>query len=284
MEIEKETLKKWARGIAVILLGSLVYIAGQAAATGLGGGLAMLVNHKTFKGVMTHLDVYAGYLLWANVICDLMVIVVLVKLKWAVLACDYFRPKKNRITILWLALFALTIMLPELHMQEILDLGGVGEATDKFLEGAMTDPFGVMSIGIIVPIVEEVLFRGVILGTLLKLLGQKNHWWAILISAFLFGGFHGNMAQFVSAGWAGILYGWVAYRTKSLIPSIVLHAVGNSAACILALVTPDDMDEISDLFSNLFHGDLTTMYIALGVLFCAAMACLSQIIIRVRRG
>ena len=282
--MEKETWKKWAGGIAVILLSSLVYIVGQAVATVLGGGLAMLVNHETFKDVMHHLDVYASYLVWATVICDLVVIAVFMKLKWAVFACDYFYPKKNWGTILWLALFALTIMLPELHVQDLLDLDGVGETTDKFLEGAMTDPVGVMSIGIIIPIVEEALFRGVILGTLLKLLGQKNHWWAILISAFLFGGFHGNMAQFVSAGWAGILYGWVAYRTKSLIPSIVLHAVGNSAACILALVTPDDMDEISDLFSNLFHGDLTTMYIVLGVLFCVAMASLSQIIIRVKRG
>lgn len=278
--MEKENLKKWAKGIAIILLGFLVYMVGEAAATILGGGLAMLVNHETFKNVMDHLDVYASYLVWANVIFDLVVIAVFVKLKWAVFACDYFRPKKNRGTILWLALFALTIMLPELHMQDLLELDGMGDTSEKFIEGAMTNPFGIMAIGIIVPIVEEALFRGVLLGTSLKLLGQRNHWWAILISALLFGGFHGNMAQFVSAGWAGILYGWVAYRTKSLVPSIIMHAVGNSAACALAFVLPDNMDKISDLF----HNDLTTMYAVLGVLFCVAMVSLSQIIIRVRRG
>lgn len=79
--------------------------------------------------------------------------------------------------------------------------------------------------GLAVPILEELLFRGVILCGLLR---HQRPWVAIGQSALLFGLIHFNPAQSVSAALLGLLLGWLYYRTRSLGLSIGLHAINNS--------------------------------------------------------
>ena len=75
-----------------------------------------------------------------------------------------------------------------------------------------------------VPLLEELLFRGVILGGLLR---SQRPWVAIGQSALLFGLIHFNPAQSVSAALLGLLLGWLYYRTRSLGLCIALHALNN---------------------------------------------------------
>ena len=46
-----------------------------------------------------------------------------------------------------------------------------------------------------------------------------------MISAAIFGLAHANVAQFVNALLLGLLLGWMYYRTKSLVPGILLQLV-----------------------------------------------------------
>ena len=86
--------------------------------------------------------------------------------------------------------------------------------------------FGVLSIAIVVPILEEFLFRGAIEGHLLRKGWSPK--WAILVSALIFGIIHGNPAQIPFAFLIGLLFGWLYYRTGSLVPGIVGHIINNS--------------------------------------------------------
>ena len=86
--------------------------------------------------------------------------------------------------------------------------------------------FGVLSIAIVVPILEEFLFRGAIEGHLLRKGWSPK--WAILVSALIFGIIHGNPAQIPFAFLIGLLFGWLYYRTRSLVPGIVGHIINNS--------------------------------------------------------
>lgn len=86
--------------------------------------------------------------------------------------------------------------------------------------------FGVLCIAIIVPILEELLFRGAIEGHLLRKGWSPK--WAIIVSALIFGLIHGNPAQIPFAFLIGLLFGWLYYRTGSLIPGIVGHIINNS--------------------------------------------------------
>ena len=86
--------------------------------------------------------------------------------------------------------------------------------------------FGVLSIAIIIPILEELLFRGAIEGHLLRKGWSPK--WAILVSALIFGLIHGNPAQIPFAFLIGLLFGWLYYRTGSVIPGIAGHIINNS--------------------------------------------------------
>lgn len=76
--------------------------------------------------------------------------------------------------------------------------------------------------GILAPIVEEILFRGLIQRTLMPY-GKK---FAILCTAFLFGIFHGNLIQAPFAFLVGLVLGYVAAE-YSIGWAMVLHMVNN---------------------------------------------------------
>lgn len=89
---------------------------------------------------------------------------------------------------------------------------------------------GILNACIFAPIGEEIGFRGLILGGLLKT--RCRPWIAILVSALVFASFHGFGAQFVTALLFGILVGWLYWRTGSIIPGIIIHVVNNSLTAI----------------------------------------------------
>lgn len=91
---------------------------------------------------------------------------------------------------------------------------------------------GIVCIAVIGPILEELLFRGAITKILLKKYSPAK---AILISGFIFGIFHLNPAQVVGACLSGFLFAWIYYKTRSLIPGILMHILNNSMAVWLGL-------------------------------------------------
>ncbi|HET9445021.1 MAG TPA: CPBP family intramembrane glutamic endopeptidase [Steroidobacteraceae bacterium] len=74
------------------------------------------------------------------------------------------------------------------------------------------------------PVLEEMLFRGVMLRAFLR---QYSRTFAILWSATLFGVAHLNLYQMVTALAIGIVAGWLYERCRSLWPCILLHAAYN---------------------------------------------------------
>ena len=93
-----------------------------------------------------------------------------------------------------------------------------------------------ITVGIIGPIAEEFLFRGVIYNTLNKKISIK---WTIIIQAILFGVFHGNLVQGTYATLLGLIFGYVTYKTKSLWPAIIMHMANNLTANIVSFVAGD---------------------------------------------
>ncbi len=102
------------------------------------------------------------------------------------------------------------------------------------LENAMKTLFsdkisGYIMIAVAAPILEEILFRGVILRALLK---KYSPWKAILISALVFGVFHMNPWQFLYATVLGLYLGYIYWKTRSLFYPILIHWLLNSTAFI----------------------------------------------------
>ena len=80
------------------------------------------------------------------------------------------------------------------------------------------------------PIAEEIGFRGILLGGLLKT--RCRPWLAILISAIAFGALHKFPMAFFGSIIFGIIVGWLYWRMSSIIPCIIIHIVNNSLTAI----------------------------------------------------
>ncbi len=88
----------------------------------------------------------------------------------------------------------------------------------------------VLLVCILAPVLEEMLFRGIVLRSFLQ---QYPKWTAIVGSATLFGFAHLNLYQFVCALMLGIFLGWLYERTQSLLPCIWLHGLFNASWVVL---------------------------------------------------
>ncbi len=106
---------------------------------------------------------------------------------------------------------------------------GVNEsyALSRMLSGGIVS---IISVCIIAPFVEEMLFRGIILRSFLENYSVAN---SIILSSILFALSHLTVTQIPVAFIMGCLFGWLYAKTKSLWPSILGHFLNNSFAIFL---------------------------------------------------
>jgi len=83
------------------------------------------------------------------------------------------------------------------------------------------------------PICEEIIFRGLIMRWLLRM--GIAPWMAIIGTALLFACGHLDPSNLENYFLSGLILGYLAYRTRSLIPAMIWHALFNLLA-LLALL------------------------------------------------
>lgn len=81
-----------------------------------------------------------------------------------------------------------------------------------------------MKVAVIAPVVEELIFRGLILHGLRKNYRATT---AVFISALLFSLFHLNPWQMPATFILGLLLGWIIIRTRSILLAIIGHSLNN---------------------------------------------------------
>lgn len=92
----------------------------------------------------------------------------------------------------------------------------------------------VFSLVIIAPIVEEIVFRGLLFGALAARLGVVA---SALITALLFGAAHGDLVLFPSLVAIGFIAALAYAATGNLWVAIALHAVNNALGAIFLIAT-----------------------------------------------
>ena len=73
-------------------------------------------------------------------------------------------------------------------------------------------------------ICEEILFRGIIFGSLERKLGFSK---GLFISSVLFGLFHIYPAKIAITAMLGMIFAYVVYKSKSIYPSMMMHFINN---------------------------------------------------------
>jgi membrane protease YdiL (CAAX protease family) len=112
--------------------------------------------------------------------------------------------------------------------------------TDGFQETLVWGTRGEVAVDVLdscvlAPVLEELLFRGLLYGTFRLRFGPGS---ATLLSAGLFAGAHGyGVVGFASVLMSGVLWAVAYERTRSLLPGVLAHAVNNVQATAIVLAT-----------------------------------------------
>jgi len=145
-------------------------------------------------------------------------------------------------------------------------LPGFEEMADFLMQFLKPDLGTFIAAVLLAPVLEEILFRGVILSGLLN---RYRAGTAIGLSALLFGLAHLNPLQFLGGLLLGVLFGWIYYHTRSLLLVIALHAVNNLISFAASLWLGKDVYSVRELvnsrstYTMLLIG--ATMLLAIGV-------------------
>lgn len=92
--------------------------------------------------------------------------------------------------------------------------------------------FTIFSIAILAPVVEEFMFRGVLLK---RLIGKTSTWGGIVLSSLFFGLLH---LEVVGAFLFGVVASLLYLRTRNLLVPILLHILNNSLAVTSMFLAP----------------------------------------------
>ena len=131
----------------------------------------------------------------------------------------------------------------------------------------------IITVAIVPAICEELLFRGMVLNGL----RSKGKWVAILISALVFALMHSNIEQLPYTFMLGVVLGYIAYETGSIIPSIVMHTFNNTIVLVTMYLQQNAIWDLNIAFTNIVALDAIIWLVIAIVLVLGAFWVISKL-------
>ena len=155
------------------------------------------------------------------------------------------------------------------NILQVLDVAKYSEAYQEAVKTFYAPSFWkqILFTGIFIPIIEEILFRGIAFRILRKWLPFV---WTMLITAFLFGIYHGNLVQFIYAMLCGLFLAYLCEKLHAVWASIVAHISMNVLAC-----TMTKFEAFNWIFENAFRVAFVTTFCL--VIFGVSIVCLQKL-------
>lgn len=140
--------------------------------------------------------------------------------------------------MLWANYFValLQLVMPKFMLESYTD-------TQQIIEGGGF-LMQLVTAGIVAPIVEELIFRGLVYRRTKKMTGTIA---AAILSAALFGVFHGNWVQAPYAFIIGIVAVFVYEKFKSIVAPIMLHMSANILSVLIMTLASSDTPTVDSL-------------------------------------
>ena len=92
--------------------------------------------------------------------------------------------------------------------------------------------FLIFNIIVVSPIIEEVIFRGVLWSFLKRYVNEKS---VFIVTSLIFAAVHIDFLHVVGLLPASFLFGWFRYKTGDLKASLLCHMSNNLVACLLTI-------------------------------------------------
>ena len=246
---------------------ALIFVAIQA--------MAGIVVHFIWQQVVGGTDITVMELVATIAVFSLLTIIIFLSTRWAEVSPNWLLTKQWDV-MMWAVLAALGMVIPMTWLQE--NMPELPNWIENEQEQLLSNYWGYLAIGLLAPLAEEIVFRGAILRTLLES-NSRQPVGPIMISAVLFSLIHMNPAQMPYAFLAGLLLGWMYWRTGSILPGMAYHWANNSVAYILFRAYPDQDMKLIDIFKGSeFH-----VYLAVFFSLLICLPALYQLHLRMRR-
>ncbi|MBU2495309.1 MAG: type II CAAX endopeptidase family protein [Candidatus Omnitrophota bacterium] len=88
-------------------------------------------------------------------------------------------------------------------------------------------------VGLVAPLLEEIIFRGFLFGTLRNSFGPRR---SMVYSSLLFAALHQSLVAFLPIFFLAMVLSYLYEKTGSLWPSIILHMVNNTVATLFIIL------------------------------------------------
>lgn len=132
--------------------------------------------------------------------------------------------------VLWLGTLFVTMIVTMIMM--LLFPEEMAEVSGGISSAIMSVPFIVAFVVVVISpaICEEAVFRGVFFNSLFK--PERNKWITILVTAAVFGAFHGSIWRFFPTFFLGAAMGYVLMETGNMFYTMLFHGVNNSLSLL----------------------------------------------------
>lgn len=123
------------------------------------------------------------------------------------------------------------------------------ENTFEIMNIARAAPIFIIVPALVGPILEEIIFRKIIFGSLYK---RMNFFIAALLSALIFGIIHQEPEHMLVYAGMGFVFAFIYVQTKRIIIPIIVHMSMNTIAVIGQLsLSPEDIEQMQEQLNQL---------------------------------
>ena len=221
--------------LGLIFIGITIFIS-------LIGGIVLYMTQNVENKFAQDIFMLVGYVIPLSIT---IWIGMLLKAKWNEEKRVFYFKQISPLTFIKVIIPILAIVL---LTEPIVELIPMPESIAKLFQSFLgKGVINLLLVTIFAPILEEALFRGVILDGFLQRYSPKA---SIIVSSILFGVIHLNPWQFIPAFAGGLFMGWIYYRTRNLWICIWLHFIVNFSGFMAFLYADDAMVTVYDLLGN----------------------------------
>ncbi len=144
--------------------------------------------------------------------------------------------------VMWLS-FLTAGAASSIFLNSVMTITGLNELLTDYEEVSdmiYASPLGVQifAAGLLIPAAEEMIFRGLGYETLRVHYSMRT---SMLVSAFLFGAFHGNLQQGIYAFLVGLVLAWCCETGGGVWASYLAHSAANIASVLIEYVRLEDV-------------------------------------------
>lgn len=203
--------------------------------------------------VLSFMDVVADNLTIGTAICGIPVYLYVYRRDYKY---GFHQESMKKITAKGMLLVFLAAAASADMLNKLISVSGIGRIFSDYVEivGALYNNnlvLDVIGLGIIVPIAEELLFRGIIYNRIKANVGVRN---GAIITSVIFAVYHGNIVQGIYAFFLSLLIIFAQEKYKTVTMAILFHMGANIISVLL-----QDTSLQNILYGNSFKIVISTL-------------------------